>query len=118
MLEVALEPFLSSRDWIAPLATRFGFQARLDEDITSTAALFALVRAGFGNAVMAGSYEPLAPEGVRLVPIEGEVSRQQLAYAVPVERPAVRLFLALAADLMASPQSEVSYLNEMPRRTR
>jgi DNA-binding transcriptional LysR family regulator len=105
MRSLAREPFLSIREWIGPVAARLGFQARLDEEIASPAALFALIRAGFGNALMPRSLEPVAGADVRLVPIAGEVSRQQLAFPEGVERPVVRLLLELAGQLFGSPSS-------------
>jgi DNA-binding transcriptional LysR family regulator len=96
---VAAEPFLSTREWMAPREARWGFGVRVNDEIGSPAALFAFVRARFGNGVMPLSYEPLAPDDVVFLAIAGETSRQQLAWSPGPVRPAVASLLDLARAL-------------------
>jgi DNA-binding transcriptional LysR family regulator len=90
-----LPMLLGAREWIAPRWDRWGFEMQIDEQIASPFALVAFVRAGFGFGVMPHSYEPFA-QHLRFLPIEGELSEQQLAWPAAAARPAAQTLIALA----------------------
>jgi DNA-binding transcriptional LysR family regulator len=89
-------PFITSRSWAASRQARFGFLPQVTHDVVSLAGLMALVETGAGVSLAPISYAAFAPGGVRFVPIAGERSVQQVAWAAGREHPLRDRFVAIA----------------------
>ncbi len=89
------EPFVSMREWLETHTARWPFTPRIGQEVDSAPAALALVRAGFGSALFSAGIAAGAGD-LAVVPIAGQVSRVQLAWAAGAQRAAVGSFLALA----------------------
>ena len=91
------ESFLSNRRWLAVHCANWPVTPRLTDELVSTHAILALVRAGFGVSFMPASYSAWGT-GVSFVPVEGETSKQQLAYPVSSRSELHQHFLEAASS--------------------
>lgn len=88
-----------SYDEVIALCHRAGFAPRVAQQGRTVQTILALVAAGFGATVMAGSYRTLRREGVAARPIRGTVSRLHLVYRADDASP----LLARALPLLRRP---------------
>ncbi|MGC0273142.1 LysR substrate-binding domain-containing protein [Pseudactinotalea sp. Z1739] len=72
--------FISNSAWMAHHCSDWPFRPRVIDDVTSSHGILALVRTNQGISFMPASYAPWATGDLSFVPVEGQVSRQQVAW--------------------------------------